>query len=136
MPNYDDIFAMSFDRVLHDGAYSPALISDFYKVFLAASPDVADKFAQTDMAAQRTMLHDSLNTLVDFFRTRVPSPQLQKLAEIHSRGAHDIPPAYYDIWLNSLVTALSRHDPEFNEAVELAWRIALAPGITYMRFAY
>jgi hypothetical protein len=97
---------------------------------------VADKFANTDMSAQRTMLHDSLLIMVDFNRTRVPSPALAKLAAVHSRRQQDIAPAFYDLWLDSLVAAVREHDPDFSAEVELAWRIALAPGISFMRFGY
>ena len=105
-------------------------------MFLSVSPAIAEKFAHTDMSAQRTMLHDSLLLMMEFNRTRVPTARLKQLAEIHSRSGHDISPTFYDAWLDSLVTAVSRHDPNFNNEVELAWRIALAPGICFMRFAY
>ncbi len=136
MPNYDDVFAESFARVLSDGAYNPEFIRTFYDIFFQASPAVAQKFEQTDMSAQRTMLHDSLLMMMDFNKTRVPTPPLVRLAEIHSRRGHDVSLEFYDLWLDSLVAALSRHDPGFNSEVELAWRIALAPGICFMRFAY
>ena len=136
MPNYDDIFAGSVSRVLGNGAYNPEFIRAFYDIFLEASPAVAEKFRHTDMSAQRTMLHDSLLLMMDFNRTRVPTPRLQQLADIHSRGKHDVSPAFYDLWLDSLVEALRGHDPDFSKDVELAWRIALSPGICFMRFAY
>ena len=136
MPNYTEIFSESVKRVLGNGAYNPEFIRDFYDTFLEASPVVAEKFEHTDMSAQRTMLHDSLLLMMDFNRTRVPTPRLTQLAEIHSRRGHSISPAFYDLWLDSLVTALGRHDPGFDNDVELAWRIALAPGICFMRFAY
>ena len=136
MPNYDTIFTESMQRVLGNGAYNPAFIRDFYDIFLETSPVVAEKFKHTDMAAQRTMLHDSLLIMVDFYRTRVPTPSLQKLSEIHSRRGHDVLPAFYDLWLDSLIAAVSHHDPGFNDDVELGWRIALSPGICFMRFAY
>jgi hemoglobin-like flavoprotein len=136
MPNYDEIFVESLSRVVGDGAYNPEFIRTFYDIFLGTSPAVAEKFQHTDMSAQRTMLHDSLLIMVDFNRTRVPTPSLEKLAEIHSHRGHDVSPALYDLWLDSLVTAVSRHDPCFNDDVDLAWRIALSPGICFMRFAY
>jgi len=136
MVNYDEVFTRSMERVLGNGAYNPAFIGTFYDVFLATSPAVADKFARTDMSAQRTMLHDSLLIMVDFNRTRVPTAALEKLATIHSRAQHDVSPAFYDLWLDSLVGAVRQHDPEFSAEVDLAWRIALAPGISFMRFAY
>ena len=136
MINYEEVFTESFRRVLGTGAYNPEFIKCFYDTFLEKSPVVAEKFAQTDMSAQRTMLHDSLLTMVDFNRTKIPSPRLQQLAEIHSRSQHDIKPVLYDLWLESLITAVARHDPDFDDDVSLAWRIALAPGICFMRFSY
>ena len=134
--NYDEIFNRSFERVLGSGAYNSEFISDLYDAFLASSPVIAAKFAGTDMSAQRTMLHDSLLTLVDFNRTREPDTRLQQLARIHSRGDRDVPPALYTTWLDSLVNALRKHDPQFDSDVELAWRLALTPGICFMSFAY
>jgi len=136
MTNYEEIFTDSFSRILGKGAYNPAFIKCFYEIFLETSPVVAEKFAHTDMSAQRTMLHDSLLTMADFGRTKIPGPRLKQLAQIHSRDQQDISPALYDLWLDSLVTAVSRYDLEFNDDIALAWRIALAPGICFMRFSY
>ncbi len=136
MPTYDEIFEQSVARVLGNGAYNPEFIGAFYEIFLEASPAVAEKFAHTDMSAQRTMLHDSLLLMMDFNRTRVPTPRLLQLGEIHSRRGHNVSPSFYDLWLDSLIVALGQHDPEFSDDVELAWRIALAPGICFLRFAY
>ncbi|MEM0954581.1 MAG: globin domain-containing protein [Pseudomonadota bacterium] len=136
MPNFDEAFSGSMARVLGNGAYNPAFIRSFYDIFLETSPAVARKFENTDMSAQRTMLHDSLLMMVEFNKTRNPSPALQQLANSHSRRVHDVTPEFYDLWLDSLIAAVSRHDPEFNDTADLAWRIALAPGITYMRFDY
>ena len=134
--NYDKIFAGSFERVMGTGAFNPAFIRDFYATFLGASPTIAEKFAATDMSAQRTMLHDSLLLLIEFNRTRVPTTRLQQLAHIHSRTGQDIAPELYEVWLDSLIAAVGSHDPEFDDDVELAWRITLAPGICFMSFAY
>lgn len=136
MTDYEAIFTDSFSRILGKGAYNPAFIQHFYEIFFEKSPVIAQKFAHTDMSAQRTMLHDSLLTMAEFGRTKILSPRLQQLAEIHSRRQQGISPALYDLWLDSLVTAVSRYDPEFNDDVALAWRIALAPGISFMRFSY
>ena len=136
MANFDQIFKDSMTRVLGNGAYNPAFIRSFYDIFLETTPAVAKKFEHTDMSAQRTMLHDSLLMMVEFNRTREPSPALQQLANSHSRRVHDINPEFYELWLDSLVAAVSRYDPEFTDQVDLAWRIALAPGIAYMCFDY
>lgn len=134
MDSFDDLFSASFRRVLGDGAYNPALIGDFYSHFLASSEDVAARFANTDMSRQKTMMHDSLLMLVDFNRRRAVTPQMSHLAAVHGREGQDIPRALYDLWLDSLMSAVREHDSGFNSDVELAWRMTLAPGIAYMKF--
>jgi len=134
--NYGDVFDASFHRILGDGAFNPAFTTRFYEIFLGRDPDIADRFANTDMSAQKTMLHDSLFTLVDFYRNRTLTPQLRRLAAVHSRAQHDIPADLYDRWINALAAAVAEFDPDYDEDVGLAWRLVLAPGITYMRYSY
>ncbi len=88
------------------------------------------------MSAQRIMLHDSLHQLVEFYTSRRVSEYMQHIAQVHSRGGHDVPAELYEVWLSSLMQALAEYDEEFDDDVELAWRPVLAPGITYMRFMH
>jgi hypothetical protein len=133
--NFDQIFESSYGRVMQRGAYNPEFIDGFYRRFLA-SEDVARRFARTDMARQKTMLHDSLQTLVQFSRSRRLTPQLARLARVHSRGEQDIPPGLYERWLDSLMETVAEFDPQFDQTVELCWRLTLAPGISYLQFGY
>ena len=73
MPNYNEIFEQSVARVFGNGAYNPEFIGAFYELFLEASPAIAEKFAHTDMSAQRTMLHDSLLLMMDFIAQQLVS---------------------------------------------------------------
>lgn len=134
--NYEALFDASFARVLAEGAYNPAFISRFYEIFLARSPAIAERFADTDMSAQKTMLHDSLHTLVTFNRAKALTPQLRRLAAVHSKRRHDVPPELYELWLEALLAAVSEFDRDFDDTVELAWRLTLSPGVTYMRYCY
>ena len=134
--NYETLFEASFARVVGDGAYNPAFTGRFYEIFLAKSPAIAERFAATDMSAQKTMLHDSLHTLVNFNREKALNPQLRRLAAVHSRRRQDVAGELYDVWLDALLAAVAEFDAEFNDAVELAWRLTLSPGITYMRWCY
>jgi hemoglobin-like flavoprotein len=134
--NYDEVFAASFRRVLGEGAYSPVFTERFYTGFLATSNEVAQRFAHTDMGQQKTMLHDSLLLLVDFNQNRRLSPQMARLAEVHSREGQDITADLYTLWLNALVNTVKEFDGDFNDEIELAWRLTLAPGIAYLQFGY
>lgn len=134
--HYDQQFEASYARVMREGAYNPAFVGRFYERFLGSSEEVAGRFARTDMARQKTMLHDSLLTLVQFSRSRRLTPQLARLARIHSRGEQDIPPQLYEDWLDSLMATVAEFDPQFDQQTELAWRLTLAPGISYLQFSY
>lgn len=131
-----EIFQQSLARVIGDGAYNPDFIGRFYEIFTAKSERIADLFKHTDMAAQHAMLHDSLSFLADYALSGRPGPQLENIARVHSRSRRDIPPELYDTWLESLLEAVGEFDPEFDDEVELAWRLALTPGITYMKFMH
>lgn len=136
MQDYDEVFAASFARVMGDGAYNPAFIGRFYEQFLASSPRIAERFPSTNMSRQKTMLHDSFTTLVDFNRKRLITPQMRHLGAVHGPAASDVPPELYTLWLDSLLATVAEQDPHFCVDVELAWRLTLAPGIAYLQHAY
>ena len=136
MQDYDEVFTASFARVMGDGAYNPAFIGRFYELFLASSPRIAERFTSTNMSRQKTMLHDSFTTLVDFNRQRRITPQMQYLGAVHGPAASDIPPELYTLWLDSLLATVAERDPRYSAGVELAWRLTLAPGIAYLQHAY
>ncbi len=136
MDPYDKVFAESYIRILGQGAYNPKFVERFYDLFLASSSEIAERFANTDMSRQKTMLHDSFTSLLDFARHKQASPQMEVLARVHGPKAHNIPPKLYELWLDSLLQTVAELDPGFNREVELAWRLTLAPGITYLQYAY
>lgn len=136
MKNYESIFRNSYSRALGNTSYNADFIGEFYRHFLSSSAEVADLFANTDMSAQKTMLHDSLEYMLDFYATKKLSPQLEHLARVHGKSQHNVPLHLYDLWLDSLMMSLKKCDDQFNSDVELAWRLVLAPGITYLKFMY
>jgi hemoglobin-like flavoprotein len=136
MQAYDHAFRESFTRIMGDGAYNPAFIGRFYELFLASSPAIAERFAGTDMRRQKTMLHDSFTTLMDFNEHRRLTPQMRRLAIVHGPGHSDVPPDLYTLWLESLMATAREFDPAWDPDVELAWRLTLAPGIAYLQHAY
>ena len=136
MKNYVEFFTDSLARVTGDEAGEQDFFALFYDNFMASSPEVAERFKQTDMARQREMLHRSLEEMVAFSASRSATEQMRRVARLHSRDHLDIPPSLYDLRLESLVQTLHEADPECTEEVELAWRVVLAPGVAYMKFKY
>jgi hemoglobin-like flavoprotein len=116
------------DVTLHEAAH--AFFECFYHHFLQ-HPEVDELFRKTDMPHQVSMLHKSFFQLSAFYITNAPSAELERLAAIHYRlGISD---AHYDRWLDALVEAVKEKDSECDLATELAWRWAMAPGLTYMK---
>jgi len=114
-------------------------LRDFYDLFMDSSPEVREKFKNTDFPRQTRILADSLFLMAVASESRsdaIAWKDLDRLAEYHSRAGLDIRPGLYDTWLECLLHAARRHDPEFSVEIEIAWRQALASGIEHLRSAY
>lgn len=136
MKDYVELFDQSYKRMLEFKEDKKKFLDRFYEIFFSKSDEIAELFKHTHMTAQKTMLQDSLFYMRDFYLHRKENEYLQRLAKVHSKSGKNIPPEFYDIWLDSLLEAVSEYDPEFSEDIELSWRIALSPGITYMKYMY
>ena len=108
--NYESVFNDSFGRILREKGTGEAFFSDFYREFLASSPEVAEKFKDTDMKEQEKMLKSSFYNLLSFSTTKEVTDYLSFVAEKHDRQHHDIQPKLYDLWLECLISAVERHD--------------------------
>ena len=130
-----ETFRASLKRCLANNAF----LHDFYELFMSSSPEVREKFKDTDFPRQARVLADSLYIMSVASESKedaIAWKELDRLAEAHSRRGMDIRPDLYESWLECLVKAASQYDPEFSPAMEGAWRRALAPGIEHLRAAY
>jgi truncated hemoglobin YjbI len=128
------LFDASYQRLFGDEIASAEgadrFFAAFYRRFLA-DPAIAELFADTDMQRQVVMLRKSFFHLAGFYVTNNPSGEMERMARVHHRlGVAAID---YDRWLDCLVDTVAEFDPHCDMATELAWRWALAPGITYMK---
>ena len=114
---------------------SAGFFDDFYVNFLASSPAVRDKFARTDMAAQKHLLRAGILNLVLFARG-MPDTKLRALGESHSRAQLDIHPELYDLWIDALLKTIGQHDEDLQQADLQAWRAVLNKGIDVIKAAY
>lgn len=128
-------FEASYSRIFGDqvgiSEAGDAFFVRFYELFFASSPAVRGLFSHTDMTRQVTMLRRSLFEIVTFYVTGTVSEPLRRIAQIHQHL--NLQPAMYDDWLDALVGTVREFDPEYDELTDYAWRIALIPGVTYMK---
>jgi hemoglobin-like flavoprotein len=109
----------------------------FYELFVAASPEVAAKFAHTDFRQQRRAVKISLYMMISAAQGLPEgNVHLTRIAQRHSRAALGIRPELYDLWLDCLIQAVGEHDRAFTAATERAWRRVLEAGIEFMKSRY
>ncbi len=133
--NFEDIFDGSHKRILSKEIDDKPFFEAFYDRFLS-DDEVAKKFVNTDMNTQQSMLKKSFYNLFAFYASGHVDDYMYVIAERHNREHLNIRPEFYDKWLECLIGTISRYDEEFSDDVELAWRLVMTPGITYMKFKY
>ena len=134
--SFEEIFDASYKRVLQTRPGTPEFFEAFYRRFLMSSPEVRVLFRNTDMAVQRRMLKKSFFSLVAFYASDSVDDVLHRIACLHSARHLNVEPHLYDLWLECLIDTVRVYDQECSDDVELAWRLVLSPGITYMKFGY
>lgn len=116
---------------------SPGFYDTIYEKFLAKSDEVRRLFAKTDFKRQKVILRSTITLMVRF---QLPDPQAQKVFEnvgqTHSRGGHAVHPSLYGLWLESLLEAIAKHDPEASPELADAWRAYLKGGVHLIIAAY
>ena len=129
-PTFDASYERIFGSSLGLSELDEGFFTRFYERFLAHEP-IKKLFATTDMTRQVSMLKKSMFHLITFYITASPTSELERMAEIHHTIGLNID--LYDLWLQSLVETVAEFDGEYDLSVELAWKLALSPGITYMK---
>lgn len=110
---------------------APDFFNTFYAALLAGSPLIPPMFANTDFDRQNRSLQHAIGLLLSYYRGR-DSALLKRIAQRHTPADLNIPATLYPLWVDCLVTAVGKHDPEFGPKVERAWRTTVAPGIDYI----
>jgi hemoglobin-like flavoprotein len=123
-----------FDQSLQRCNASPRFLDLFYERFLASSPKVQQKFANTDFVRQKRVLRASLYLILLAAEDEEKGPELylKELATRHSSAHLDIGSELYDLWLDSLLETVRDCDPEFGPEVETAWERMMGIGIGYL----
>ncbi|WP_428241136.1 globin [Gynuella sp.] len=122
MGSHADAVFQSYGRSCN----KPVFFEDFYTIFTGKSHEIRDMFRNTDMQAQKSLLRTGILVLVMNARG-MPDTKVNALGKSHSKKGLNVHPRHYALWLDALMETLSRHDPEFNPALEVAWRSTLQP---------
>ncbi|WP_439887436.1 globin [Pseudomonas sp. MBLB4123] len=114
---------------------SPDFFDSFYRHFLASSPQIREKFANTDMTGQKQLLRQGILNLVMHARG-MPDTKLRALGASHSRAGLDIRPELYELWQDALLLTIGEHDGQCCGETRQAWREVLGKGIAIIKAGY
>ena len=122
------LFLDSFEKCIQNDRF----IRVFYDVFLDSSTEIRPLFAQTDFALQRRALRASLYVMVAASARR--QADLSTLADLAQRHrVLRIKPHHYELWMQSLLSAVEQCTEHFDAEVARVWREAFRSGIDYMK---
>lgn len=100
----------------------------FYERFLAKSPAIAERFAQTDFKWQKLMLRQSLLDMLGFYRgLDGTAEEIERLGRRHKEL--EVQAHMYDMWLDALCESIREHDAKYTPELELLWREAMQKSI-------
>jgi len=126
-------FSESLGRCMADRRF----LDRFYELFIGSSPEVAERFRDTDFVRQKRALSSSLYVMVMAMEGgEAACAYLEQIARRHAKDELDIRPEFYDVWLDCLIAAAREHDPLFSESTEQAWRAVMRFGIEFMQSRY
>ena len=134
--DYEKIFNTSYIRVMTRNIDGKTFFESFYDKFTQSSEEVAEKFKNTDMKEQQRIIKVSLQHMLNCYAQREINDEIIRLAVKHNKANLDIHPRLYDLWLECLIETAREFDQEFDRYIELAWRIVMSIGITYMKFRH
>jgi hemoglobin-like flavoprotein len=116
---------------------APEFFGAFYQRFFTLCPAARPMFAKTDFDRQHRLLRHAFGLLLTFPAQRDGEPRiLSRVAERHSRRDLAIDPAFYPLFIDSLIDTVKQYDYEFTPTVEGAWRTAVVTGVEYMQSKY
>jgi hemoglobin-like flavoprotein len=124
----------TYDASLRRCSARQGFLDRFYLRFMASSPQVREKFAETDFVHQKIALRASLHvmTLAVADGREGLDRHLRDLAVKHGRSDLDVGAAMYDFWIDALLATVREYDPEFTPEVESAWEGVMQVGIRYL----
>jgi hypothetical protein len=112
-------------------------VKSFYQALWARDTAIQHRFRNTDMARQEAIMREAINTLLMFAGGSVVARMgLDRIAEVHSRKHHSVPPELYSLFTDVLIETARAWDPRWDATLEQHWRAALQPGLEHMAARY
>lgn len=127
----------SLGRCLLNKKLGKDFLDAFYDTFLNIDPRIKPLFAKTDMKKQKALLKQGLMTLIMYAKgSALAKSAVDQLAVKHDRQHENIDPAFYPLWVKSLMECIKQYDPQYSPDLQDSWSGVLELGIATMKKAY
>jgi len=108
-------------------------IDRFYIHLFEASPDIREKFRDTDLEQQRTMIRKAITTIImQSAGIQAANLSLDRIAATHGKEGMNITPDMYQLWIDTMVRTVRECDSQCDHRVAETWRVVLSQGIGYL----
>ncbi|MFQ5507943.1 MAG: hypothetical protein ACE5FN_01255 [Leptospirillia bacterium] len=116
----------SFKRSLE----APDLFEQFLTTLQTRIPEVSSYFEGADTVRLKALSRKAVTTiLMDAAGSPAAARDLARILDLHGPENLNLNPAWFPIWIESMLSALSKCDPEYRPATDAAWRRILAVGV-------
>jgi hemoglobin-like flavoprotein len=118
---------------------SPGFFDSFYDIFLKSSPDVAPMFANTDFSKQKVLIKSGISFVIMYAKDQqgaFAKAKLDFIGEVHDHVHRNVKANMYPLWIDSLLKAVQKHDPEYTPQLDKEWREVIKPAIDLLLSHY
>ncbi len=110
---------------------------DFYEDFINSDPGIAEKFKNTDMPRQKTLLEYGILMMILFAEGQgIGAQAMKRIATTHDIRHYKIEAKWYSFWTESLLRIVVKHDKDCTDNILQAWRKLIGFGTDYLKRNY
>ena len=108
----------------------PAFFGTFFQELSPRVPAVTDLFAGADEIVLKAFLRKAVTLiLLDAAGSPHATESLARVRIRHGPGDLNLNPDWFPHWIESLMAAISKHDPEYTPTLGKKWRAILKVGV-------
>ncbi|MCE6965607.1 globin [Enterobacter sp. MW07] len=132
MKFYRDLFEASLNRVIagHD---RKRFFEAFWDTFIHMSPETERHFARRPEQEGQQMIYKSFFAMLAVDGVLFVPDFLERLAREQSDEGLRLPPRFFALWREAMLSTVRTRDPLCDEEIITAWAMAIAPGLEYLR---
>jgi len=125
------LFNASFDRCLETCKVDIDFVNCFYSKLRSSDTEVAKILDSFPLGHRVQTLRHSIYTMIEFSERRMSANQLVNHSCAYLQDS--LKPCMLDLWLNSLILAVSEFDRNYTPDILALWYRVMEPGVSLIK---